>query len=228
MTATLIWTLVVLVAVGLYLSWTAGRLDRLHARIDAARAALDAQLLRRASVAQELATSKVLDPAASIVLYEAAHAARQAEEEQREVAESELSQALRAVFADARQLDVVREAPGGDAAARELAEAVRRVPWPAASTTTRWARSAASANTARSAGSAWPATPRSRWPSKWTTNPRRPCPTARADPDRENTGQVSAGFGESSEKDPPAVHWPLLWTGPFAFPRWCRNPLFNE
>ncbi|MCX4760645.1 hypothetical protein OG562_06615 [Streptomyces sp. NBC_01275] len=128
MTATLIWTLVVLVAVGLYLSWTAGRLDRLHARIDAARAALDAQLLRRASVAQELATSGVLDPAASIVLYEAAHAARQAEEEQREVAESDLSQALRAVFADARQLEVVREVPGGESAALELGEAVRRVP----------------------------------------------------------------------------------------------------
>ncbi|MFI6038353.1 type II secretion system protein [Streptomyces sp. NPDC051315] len=128
MTATLIWILVVLAVIGLYLSWTAGRLDRLHARIDAARAALDAQLLRRASVAQELATSGVLDPAASIVLYEAAHAARQAEEEQREVAESELSQALRAVFADPRQLEVVREAHGGEAAARELAEAVRRVP----------------------------------------------------------------------------------------------------
>ncbi len=38
-------------------------------------------------MAQELATSGVLDPAASIVLYEAAHA-RQAEEEHREVAES--------------------------------------------------------------------------------------------------------------------------------------------
>ncbi|MGW7253169.1 hypothetical protein [Streptomyces sp. NPDC054834] len=128
MTATLIWILVALVAIGLYLSWTAGRLDRLHARIDAARAALDAQLLRRASVTQELATSGVLDPAASIVLYEAAHAARQAEEEQREVAESELSQALRAVFADAQQLEVVHDAPGGEAAARELTEAVRRVP----------------------------------------------------------------------------------------------------
>jgi hypothetical protein len=127
-TATLIWILVVLVAIGLYLSWTAGRLDRLHARIDAARAALDAQLLRRASVAQELATSGVLDPAASIVLYEAAHAARQAEEEQREVAESELSQALRAVFAEAPQVEAVREAPGGEEAARELTEAVRRVP----------------------------------------------------------------------------------------------------
>ncbi|GHD24685.1 membrane protein [Streptomyces violarus] len=128
MTTTLIWIAVALVAIGLYLSWTAGRLDRLHARIDAARAALDAQLLRRASVAQELATSGVLDPAASIVLYEAAHAARQAEEEQREVAESELSQALRAVFADAQQLEAVREAPGGEEAATELVQAVRRVP----------------------------------------------------------------------------------------------------
>ncbi|MEV5988155.1 hypothetical protein AB0L85_24605 [Streptomyces sp. NPDC052051] len=128
MTATLIWILVALVVIGLYLSWTAGRLDRLHARIDAARAALDAQLVRRASVAQEVATSGVLDPAASIVLYEAAHAARQAEEEQREVAESELSQALRAVFAEPEQLAAVREAPGGEQAARELTEAVRRVP----------------------------------------------------------------------------------------------------
>nr|WP_206327063.1 hypothetical protein [Streptomyces sp. S3(2020)] len=117
-----------MIAIGLYLSWTAGRLDRLHTRIDAARAALDAQLLRRASVTQELATSGVLDPAASIVLYEAAHAARQAEEEQREVAESELSQALRAVFAETPQVETVREAPGGVEAIRELTEAVRRVP----------------------------------------------------------------------------------------------------
>jgi hypothetical protein len=127
-TTTLIWIAVALVAVGLYLSWTAGRLDRLHARIDAARAALDAQLLRRASVAQELATAGVLDPAASIVLYEAAHAARQAEPEQREVAESELSQALRAVFPDAEAVAEVSVAPVGGAAIGEMTQAARRVP----------------------------------------------------------------------------------------------------
>jgi len=127
-TTTIIWVAVAVVAVGLYLSWTAGRLDRLHARIDAARAALDAQLLRRASVAQELATAGVLDPAASIVLYESAHAARQAEAEQREVAESELSQALRAVFSEGETVTAVREAPGGTAAIGELTQAVRRVP----------------------------------------------------------------------------------------------------
>jgi hypothetical protein len=125
---TIIWIVVALVAVALYLSWTAGRLDRLHARIDAARAALDAQLLRRASVAQELATAGVLDPAASIVLYESAHAARSAEPDQREVAESELSQALRAVFDDPATAAQVREAPGGTAAVGELTQAVRRVP----------------------------------------------------------------------------------------------------
>ncbi|WP_328917091.1 MULTISPECIES: hypothetical protein [unclassified Streptomyces] len=125
---TIIWVAVALVAIGLYLSWTAGRLDRLHARIDAARAALDAQLLRRASVAQELATAGVFDPAASIVLYESAHAARQAEPEQREVAESELSQALRAVFAESVAVAQVREAPGGAEAIGELTRAVRRVP----------------------------------------------------------------------------------------------------
>ncbi|MFI9627753.1 hypothetical protein [Streptomyces sp. NPDC052042] len=128
MIETLIWIVVGLVAIGMYLSWTAGRLDRLHTRIDAARAALDAQLLRRASVTQELATSGMLDPAASIVLYEAAHAARQAEEEHREVAESELSAALRAVFGEAAQVEAVREIPGGQEAALELAAAVRRVP----------------------------------------------------------------------------------------------------
>ncbi|MGK5548363.1 hypothetical protein ACSNOH_27085 [Streptomyces sp. URMC 127] len=125
---TLIWIVAALVVIGVYLSWTAGRLDRLHSRIDAARAALDAQLLRRASVAQELGTAGVLDPAASIVLYQAAHAARQAEEEHREVAESELSQALRAVFAEGPQVEVVREAPGGEESLTELSEAVRRVP----------------------------------------------------------------------------------------------------
>jgi len=127
-TTTIIWVALAIIAIAVYLSWTAGRLDRLHARIDAARAALDAQLVRRASVAQELATAGVLDPAASIVLYEAAHGARQADQEQREVAESELSQALRAVFAEHDAVAEVREAPGGTAAIGELTQAVRRVP----------------------------------------------------------------------------------------------------
>jgi hypothetical protein len=126
--STWIWIAVVVIAFGLYLSWTAGRLDRLHARIDAARAALDAQLLRRASGALELATSTLLDPAASILLYQAAHAARTAQDEEREVAESDLSQALRAVFAEQEQVTELASLPGGTEAVGELGEAARRVP----------------------------------------------------------------------------------------------------
>ena len=41
-----------LVLVAVYTSWTAGRLDRLHARVDAAWAALDAAMVRRAAAAR--------------------------------------------------------------------------------------------------------------------------------------------------------------------------------
>src|SRR5260370_5620953 len=85
------------VLVGVYVSWRAGRLDRLHARVEAAGAALDAALLRRSSVALELAACGVLDPATSLLLAEAAHDARAAGEPT-ELAESDLTRALRAVF----------------------------------------------------------------------------------------------------------------------------------
>ena len=44
----------VVVLVASYLTWMAGRLDRLAIRVEAAAAALDAQLVRRALVAYEL------------------------------------------------------------------------------------------------------------------------------------------------------------------------------
>ena len=43
--------LVLVVFTGVYSAWTAGRLDRLHKRLDAARVALDAQLRERKRVA---------------------------------------------------------------------------------------------------------------------------------------------------------------------------------
>mgnify|MGYP000973801501 CR=1 FL=1 len=45
---------VVLGAIVVYLSSAAGRLDRLHHRIETAAAALDAQLLRRGAAAQDI------------------------------------------------------------------------------------------------------------------------------------------------------------------------------
>ena len=82
---------------GVYISWRAGRLDRLHARYEAARAALDAALVRRSSIALELASSGLLDPATSLLLAGAAHDARSAQTGQ-ELPESDLTRALRAVF----------------------------------------------------------------------------------------------------------------------------------
>jgi hypothetical protein len=70
---------VVVAMLGVYVSWRAGRLDRLHARLEARRAALDVALVRRNSVALELASSGLLDPATSLLLASAAHDARSAQ-----------------------------------------------------------------------------------------------------------------------------------------------------
>jgi len=75
-------TLLVVAAaiVVLALSWVrASRLDRLHRKVAASRIALDAQLVRRASAATDLATSGLLDPASSVLVADAAYAVFDAE-----------------------------------------------------------------------------------------------------------------------------------------------------
>jgi hypothetical protein len=85
---------------GFYVSWRASRLDRLHNRTEAARTALDLALVRRASAAAELASSGQLDPATSLLLADAVRRARQAEAAERDLAESDLTRALRATLGD--------------------------------------------------------------------------------------------------------------------------------
>lgn len=118
---------VVLLLLGLWLSWTANRLDRMHHRIDVARASLDTQLLRRSGAALELATSGALDPARSLLLVDVAHEARAASRVDFEGAESDLSEALRAVFADAEEVRVLRETPGTGELLEELTGDCRKV-----------------------------------------------------------------------------------------------------
>jgi hypothetical protein len=91
----LIWVLAALVLLGAYVTWTAGRLDRLHARVDAAWSALDAQLVRRAAAARAL-VPYVGDPTLATALDAAAHTAVDAGEQNRETVENDLSRALRA------------------------------------------------------------------------------------------------------------------------------------
>jgi len=137
------------VLVAWYLTFSATRLDRLHARVEGARSALDAQLVRRASVTLQLAASGRLDPATSLLLADAAHEAREADTDgaavdgaaldgaavdgtavdavTREQAESDLTGALRAAFADPGLVEDLRADPLGRELLAELASAGLRV-----------------------------------------------------------------------------------------------------
>jgi hypothetical protein len=116
-----------LLLLGLWLSWTATRLDRQHHRIDLARASLDAQLLRRSGAALELATSGTLDPARSLLLVDAASQARNAGADDFESAESDLSETLRAVLPDRQELVQLRGDPAVAPLLEELAADCRKV-----------------------------------------------------------------------------------------------------
>ncbi len=116
----------VAILVGVYVSWRAGRLDRLHARVETARAALDAALVRRSSVALELAASGVLDPATSLLLAGAAHDARTVGEPN-ELAESDLTRALRAALGQPGFRGALAERGRGDDLLAELEAAAQQV-----------------------------------------------------------------------------------------------------
>jgi hypothetical protein len=117
----------VLLVLVLWLWWTAHRLDEMHRRIDVARGALDAVLLRRSGAALELATSDTLDPARSLLLVDAAHQARAAAPEDLEAAESDLSETLRAVLADEGEVVELRSRPDLAPLLDELAASCRKV-----------------------------------------------------------------------------------------------------
>jgi hypothetical protein len=118
---------VLIVLFGLYLSWTATRLDRLHVRLDAARVALDAQLLRRSSAVLDLSRSGLLDPATALILASGARCAEIADPDEREAAESALTRDVRAAFEDPAQGEHVLAHPDGPELLDELGKAMRRV-----------------------------------------------------------------------------------------------------
>jgi hypothetical protein len=143
--ATVLLVLLLLAAaVAWYLASCAARLDRLHHRVEGATAALDNQLLRRATAARSLASSGLIDPASALLVVGAAadavsageEAARRAAEEPdsvphaddveaRESAESDLSRALRATLTPSVVEDLRRD-PLGEALVADLRAASRR------------------------------------------------------------------------------------------------------
>ncbi|MEN3356515.1 MAG: hypothetical protein V7637_497 [Mycobacteriales bacterium] len=108
----------VVVVFATWITWTATRVDRLHGRVDAARASLDAQLVRRAAALQALVDRSVasLGEARAAQLRAVARASLDADTISREAAENDLSRALHGIPPD---LDA--------ALLTDLADAARRV-----------------------------------------------------------------------------------------------------
>ncbi|AEE46167.1 hypothetical protein [Cellulomonas fimi] len=143
------------VALGVWWLWvTASRLDRLHRKVAASRSVVEAQLLRRASVAAGLATSGQLDPVSSVLVAEAAWASLSAGAAAADVAslpagvrellsaeeaavatdvdergrvESELSATLREALGDPEDVAALRADPTGDELLGSLGSAWYRV-----------------------------------------------------------------------------------------------------
>ncbi|QGN57370.1 hypothetical protein [Nostocoides sp. HKS02] len=125
-----------LLGIAWYLSYSAARLDRLHARVEGALSALDAQLVRRAEATLELANSGAVDPASALMLAGAASESIEAHNERalehdllegqhfagREVLESDLTLALQAALS-APVVDELRASEGPGLPALERVEA---------------------------------------------------------------------------------------------------------
>ncbi|WP_456844987.1 hypothetical protein [Cellulomonas sp. P5_C6] len=148
-------TVYVTIVLALVLWWVwvaASRLDRLHRKVNSSRAVLDAQLVRRATVAAELATSGLLDPVSSVLVGEAAWAALSTGTSElpadlralvgpddvppggaallavdRGRIESELSATLREALDDADEVAALRSDPAGDELVDLLASSWYRV-----------------------------------------------------------------------------------------------------
>ncbi|WP_433365829.1 hypothetical protein ACQPZX_36590 [Actinoplanes sp. CA-142083] len=108
------WVLGVVALVALlsaYLGWTAHRVERVHVRAQSAERALDAHLLRRAAAAAVVAEQQD-----NVELYAAARLALDADPDEREPAENDLTRQLRSTRLSAN-----------DPAARQLIATSRRV-----------------------------------------------------------------------------------------------------
>ena len=117
----------VVVLLGSYTTWTAGRMDRLRGRVATTWATLDAQLVRRAAAATELAAHarrhRLLPETVAKPMEEAGRLAAQAQAAAREDVENDLSRAIATALAGP-------DLGAGETTRRlhaDLAEAVTRV-----------------------------------------------------------------------------------------------------
>ena len=93
----------------------------------AARTSLDLALVRRASAASELASSGTVDPATSLLLGDAVRRARGAKPAERDLAESDLTRALRATIGDPEARKELAADAGTAELVAEVEDAAQRV-----------------------------------------------------------------------------------------------------
>lgn len=131
---TITLTVLALLVLAWYLTYTAARLHRLHTRVEGTYAALDAQLVRRAEAVLEVANSGAVDPAAALILAGAATESLEggdADQAEREVIESDLTRAIRLVVAEREEawglLPEMSSGGVGQAAMSRLDSAGQRV-----------------------------------------------------------------------------------------------------
>lgn len=123
----------VLLVIAWYLSYTAGRIDRLHTRVESAQASLVAHLVRRAAIAVEAAA--FLDPATGLLLAGAAGEVlgrdragpdEALDEGLDEEAENDLTRALHTAFDDPDAVLALRRDPVTGDVLAELSSACTR------------------------------------------------------------------------------------------------------
>lgn len=131
----------VLLVLAWYLSYSAARLDRLHAKVEGALSALDAHIVRRAEASLELANSGAIDPASGVLIAAAASESLERHNERtfeadllegqhfagREGVESELSEVLHAALPPDVVRDIEAKGDPGAAALERVRHAGLRV-----------------------------------------------------------------------------------------------------
>lgn len=113
-----------------YLSHQAGRLDRLHHRIDVAQAALDGHLTRRAGIAAELVALNFLDPASEAYLVQSAHDVLAGDDLPNPIRladETELTTALNEALTNPNIVRELRKDPAVDQLMTELTGVLNRI-----------------------------------------------------------------------------------------------------
>lgn len=126
------WTLTIC-AIALavwYLSYQAGRLDRLHHRIEVTELALQGQLARRGGIVAELAAVTGIDPALSVLWGQAAHEVLVLQEfasPARTLVEDELTSILVMSLSDAEEVKEIRSNQHAAALLEELLQVSKRI-----------------------------------------------------------------------------------------------------